>query len=160
MKGDFGESVANTLIGMWTQNGQLFETKAIGGKWPVIDIYAEAISSNGQRIFCFFQVKLTELGYTKREHKLKVQIHKDDLNKLANYNAPTYLIGVDYDEQNPTSCSAYIKVVRGNYQVGLSSIETTNVLNAANIIILKHEVESYWANLSPLISKSTYQTSF
>jgi len=44
MNGDFGESLANTLIGQWTSDGQLFETKAIGGKWPIIDIYAEISS--------------------------------------------------------------------------------------------------------------------
>jgi hypothetical protein len=159
-KGSFGESFANTLIGMWTRDGELFETVAVGEKWPVIDIYAETKTANGHKIFCFFQVKSTISGYTQRERKLKVQIDREHLNELANFNAPTYLIGVDYNKQNPILSAAYIKIIRGTYQTGISSMETTKVLNEDNLIILKSEVETFWSDLNPLNDKILYPTSF
>jgi len=161
MNGDFGESLANILIGQWTPNGQLFETVGIGGKWPTIDIYAEILSTTNQKMFCFFQVKSTELGYTKRGvRKLKVKAPKDKLNKLASFNAPTYLIGVDYNKNNPPLSTCYIKTIRGTYTNGISSMETTHQLNTTNLLLLKNEVEAFWTALNPLNSKSNYQTNF
>jgi len=161
MNGAFGESLANTLIGQWTQNGQLFETVAIGGTWPTIDIYAEMLSTTNQRMFCFFQVKSTELGYTKKGiRKLKVQAPQSKLNKLASFNAPTYLIGVDYNKVNPPLSACYIRTIRGNYTKGISSMEITYPLNPGNLILLKNEVEAFWTSLNPLNSKSNYLTNF
>lgn len=160
MNGDFGECLANIFLGQWTPNGQLFETVSIGGKWPTIDIYAEILSSNNQKMFCFFQIKSTELGYTKRGNNLKIQAPKDKLNKLANFNAPTYLIGVDYNKNNPPQSTCYIKTIRGNYRTGISSMATTNPLNPTSLLLLKNEVEDFWTALNPLTSKSTYITNF
>ena len=160
MTGDYGESFANTLIGQWTTSGQLFETVCIGGKWPTIDIYAEIQSVGNQRMFCFFQVKSTELGYTRRGNRLKVQASRDKLNKLSSYNAPTYLIGVDHNKQYPPRSNCYIKTIRGNYPNGITSMPTTHILNTQNLILLKNEVEAYWTTLNVLNSKSNYQTNF
>lgn len=160
MIGDFGESFANVLLGSQTEQGQLFETVQIGGKWPTIDIYAEISSENHQRMFCFFQIKSTERGYTVRDNKLKVQVPKDKLNKLSAFNAPTYLIGVEYNKTSPPLSQAYIKTVRGNYVNPLSSMETNFVVNAENLILLKQEVETFWNNTNAMNNKTNYQTSF
>ena len=123
--------------------------------------FAEMLSSTNQRMFCFFQVKSTELGYTKKgKKKLRVQVPKDQLNKLVNFNAPTYLIGVDYNKLNPPLSACYIKTVRGNYSKGISSMDITLPLNAANLVTLRNEVEAFWTALNLLILKSTYITSF
>lgn len=160
MRGDFAESFANTLIGQWTINGQIFETVAIGGKWPTIDIYAEISSPNDQKMFCFFQVKSTELGYTSRGHRLRVQTPLDKLNKLSKFNAPTYLIGVDYNMVNPPLSAAYIKTIRGTYTRGIASMETTFRLNTTNLQLLRDEVEAFWTTVDPLTEKELYVTFF
>ena len=159
MKGDFGESLANILLGQYTPQGQLFETIAIGGKWPTIDIYAEATSVNGGKIFCFFQVKSTEAGYTTRG-KLKVQATKKHLERLASFNAPTYLIGVDLNTTNPPLSVGFIKTIRGNQATGISSMDIAHPINGANLILLKNEIEAFWNALNPLNQKAIYQTNF
>jgi len=159
MKGDFGESLANILLGQNTPQGQLFETIAIGGKWPTIDIYAETTSINGGKIFCFFQVKSTEAGYTTKGN-LKVQAKKEHLERLSAFNAPTYLIGVDLNTINPPLSTGYIKTIRGNQTKGISSIDITYPINGANLILLKAEIEAFWNVLNPSNQKNIYHTNF
>lgn len=159
MKGDFGESLANILLGQHTAQGQLFETVAIGGKWPTIDIYAETSTANGDKIFCFFQVKSTVLGYTNTG-KLKVQSKRRHLQRLASFNAPTYLIGVDLNTTNPPLSNAFIKTIRGNQTAGIASMDVTYPINGANLILLKTEVQAFWTALNPLNQKNNYVTNF
>jgi hypothetical protein len=159
MKGDFGESLANVLLGQSTAAGQLFETVSIGGKWPTIDIYAEITSANNEKKFCFFQVKSTEMGYTTTG-KLKVQAKKKHLVRLSSFCAPTYLIGVEYNIANPPQSLAYIKTIRGVQAKGISSMEVTHPINSANLILLKNEVEAFWAALNPQAEKNHYLTNF
>jgi len=160
-KGDFGEHLAAMLLSQWTVQGQLFDIVMIGGKWPTIDVYAEISSAGNQKMVCFFQVKSTELGYTKHTHRrLKIQVPKDKVNKLSAYSAPTYLIGVDYKRLNWPTSVAYIKTIRGSYLHGISSMETTNVVNPANLILLKNEVEAFWQAINPSAQKNIYLTNF
>lgn len=159
MKGDFGESLANILLGQYTPQGQIFETIAIGGKWPTIDIYAETTSANGGKIFCFFQVKSTEAGYTQNG-RLKVQAKKKHLVRLAAFNAPTYLIGVDLNTTNPPLSNGYIKTIRGIQNQGISNMTVAHPINGANLILLKNEVEAFWNALNLPNQKNNYQTNF
>lgn len=159
MKGDFGESLANILLGQLTEEGQLFETISIGGKWPTIDIYAETTAESGKRIFCFFQVKSTEAGYTKTG-KLKVQVKKKHLERLTAFNAPTYLIGVDLNKTNPPLSIGYIKTIRGSYTKGISSMSILHTVNSSNLILLKNEVQAFWRGVDIDNQKVIYQTRF
>lgn len=159
MKGDFGESLANILLGQFTPQGQLFDTVVIGGKWPTIDIYAETTAANGETIFCFVQVKSTILGYTAKG-KLRVQAKKKHLIRLANFNAPTYLVGIDLNTTNPPLSTGYIKTIRANPSTGISSMDVNHPINGASLILLKTEVEAFWNALNPLNQKSTYLTNF
>lgn len=159
MKGDFGESLANILLGQYTPQGQIFETIAIGGKWPTIDIYAETTSVNGGKIFCFFQVKSTEAGFTTKG-RLKVQAKKHHLERLAAFSAPTYLIGVDLNTANPPLSRGFIKIIRGNQAAGITSMDVSHPINGANLILLKTEIESFWNALNPLNQKNNYLTNF
>lgn len=159
MNGNFGESLANILLGQQTANGQLFETVLIGGNWPTIDIYAEITSIHNQKMFCFFQVKSTELGYNAAG-RLRVQANRNKLNHLASFNAPTYLIGVELNTTNPPLSIGYIKTIRGPQARGISSMEITAPINSANLILLKEEVEAFWTTLDPLAHKNHYITNF
>lgn len=160
MTGDLGESLANVFLSRKTAEGNLFRTTMIGGKWPTIDIYAEIISNNDSLKFCFFQIKTTDLGYTVREHKLRIQVDKDDLNKLSRFNAPTYLIGIDHNEAEPFRSKAYLATIRGKYDNPLPSLPTTFELTEDNLILLKNEVVSFWDSVNTIEKKMIYQTNF
>lgn len=158
MIGDFGESLANVLLGQNTTQGQLFETVMIGGKWPTIDIYAETAGPNGV-VFCFFQVKSTVQGFTQ-SGRLKVQAKLKHLQRLAGYPAPTYLIGVNLNQNQPPLSDAYIKTIRGPQTLPISSMDITHPVHGANLILLKNEVVNFWNTVNPSAQKNIYVTNF
>lgn len=158
--GDLSEYLATVFLSRKTNLGYLFKTVLIAGKWPSIDIYAEIIGNNSPKNYCFVQVKSTIQGYTVRENKLKVQISKDKLNKLANFNGPSYLIGIDYQENDPFKSKAYISAIRGTYNNGLSSMPTDNELDENNLIRLHNEIETFWNNTNTFQSKNNNNSIF
>lgn len=160
MTGEIGESLANVFLSRRTSQGHLFRTAMIGGKWPTIDIYAEVISNNPEKMFCFFQIKATELGYTQRQHKLRISVDLQDLIRLSNFSAPTYIIGIDHNPAQPFLSNAYIGTIRGNYTRRLSSLPTPYALNDANLVALRAEVIAYWTALNPTATKTNYLTNF
>ena len=158
--GEISELLASIFLSRKTGQGYLFKTVLIGGKYPSIDLYAEILGDNSPKNHCFFQVKSTIQGYTKRENKLLVQIPKDKLNRLANFNAPTYLIGIDYQENDPFSSIAYIAAIRGEYSRGLPSMPTHHVLNEGNLIRLKDEIEAFWRGTNTFGNKNRINSIF
>jgi len=161
MTGNIGESIANFLLSQKTRQGELFRTRVIGENWPTIDIYAELITNLSQTMFAFFQIKTTELGYTKRNpRRLRVAVELSQLKRLANYNAPSYIIGVDYQSNNIIQSRAYIGTVRGSYNNPLSSFSTINELNEKNLISLWEEIQNFWISNNSLNLKSSYYTNF
>lgn len=160
MTGDLGESLANVFLSRRTPEGHLFRTKMVGGKWPSIDIYAEILSSANPVMFCFFQVKTTSRGYTKRERDLKINMDVRSLFKFSSYCAPSYLIGIDHDPLHPLHSKAFIATIRGNQTKSLSSLPTIYPLNEQNLIALRDEIVAFWNNLNPLKNKENYLTNF
>lgn len=160
MTGDLGESLASVFLSRKTSQGNLFRTTMIGGKWPTIDIYAEIISNTASRMFCFFQVKTTDQGYTKKKKNLKVGIDLDDLIKLSQYHAPSYLIGIDHNPTEPFKSKPYIAAIRGNYSKRISSLPTAFELTEANLILLRDEVVGFWNSANANTIKTTYLSNF
>ncbi|WP_422083767.1 hypothetical protein [Ulvibacterium sp.] len=158
--GELSEYLATVFLSRKTHQGYLFRTVLIAGKWPSIDIYAEIIGTNSPKNYCFIQVKSTVLGYTAREKKLKVKIPKSKLNKLANFNGPSYLIGIDYIESNPFKSKAYISAIRGTYSNGLSSMPTDNLLDENNLVQLRDEVENFWNGTNTFNNKNNTASIF
>lgn len=152
--------MANVFLSRKTSQGYLFRTTVIGGKWPTVDIYAEVISAEKPRMFCFFQIKTTSRGYTKKEGNLKINVELDDLIQLSQYCAPSYLIGIDHNADQPLHSQAFIATVRGNQVKRLSSLPTTYPLSELNLISLKNEVTAFWQRLNPLLNKGNYLTNF
>ena len=111
-------------------------------------------------MFCFFQIKATDQGYTKKKNKLKVQIDKKHLDKLSQYNAPSYLIGIDHDESEPFKSKAYIATIRGAHTKGLSSMKTIHELTPDNLILLRNEIENFWTGVNTIVNKLNYVTNF
>ncbi len=158
--GALSELLAAISLTRNTSQGYLFRTVLIAGKWPAIDIYAEVIGDSVPKNYCFIQVKSTTLGYTARDNKLRIQIPKTKLNKLAEFNGPSYLIGIDYVESNPFDSKAYISAIRGTYATGFSSMPTNNLLDESNLIRLKDEVETFWNGTNTFDKKNSTTSIF
>jgi len=83
-----------------------------------------------------------------------------DVIKLSEYNAPSYIIGIDHNADEPFQSKAYIGTIRGYYGNRISSLPTTYPLNDANLILLQNEVIAFWTALNPLRTKQNYLTNF
>ena len=160
MIGDLGENLLMVFLSRKTAQGHLFSPTLIGDKWPTIDLYAEVIGNYNSKMFCFFQVKTTDQGYTVQDKKLKIQVKLQDLVRLSKYNAPTYLIGIDHNETEPFKSKGYIATIRGPQTNRLSSLPTTYELTEANLVLLRDEVVSYWNSVNTMVRKPIYPSNF
>lgn len=155
--GDIGELLLSLFLSQKTRDGYLFNPLLIGGKWPTMDVYAEVTPDPG--MFCFFQVKTTTLGCT-RQGKLRIQIPQVKLERLAGYQAPSYLVGIDLKLDNLFLSKAYITAVRGTYTGGMNGLPTKHELHEENMIRLKNEVVDFWRGSNLLSAKSVYLSAF
>ena len=158
MKGDYGESIANMFLGMPIPSGEFaFRTVKIGGTWPTIDIFAETLTESGQVCGAVFQVKTTEKPWSD---SLSISISKRNLNRLAAYRMPTYLVGIAFNRENPTTSRAFVEAVYGTYERSKSKISTSHPLNPASLGQLKLEVLNFWSKLDIDTLKREYQSKF
>lgn len=156
--GNFGESLASVLLEVPMQNGPLFRIEKIGGNWPTIDVYAE-VEDNQKTYLALFQIKSTETPLTINK-KLRISVSRSKLQALSNYQAPTYIIGVEYDSNNPPTSNAYIKGVYGQQTSGIGTIDTTHLLNNASLLALKDEIVNFWNGLRVSSYKGRFRTRF
>jgi len=153
--GELGEALFTVIISRETSRGFLFRPKFLGDKWPVSDAYVELIHWDGTMRYFFCQIKTTTQGYTQRERKLKIQVPKEKLIKLANYPAPTYVIGVDVHSE-----TGYIQAVTSSPSKGISSLSTNYPLNNENLNRLYDEVNDFWDNLEANRFKTNFVSNF
>lgn len=154
----FGESLATMLLTRYTRQGYLFRPLLIGGNWPTIDIYAEVIAEPG--MLCFLQVKATEQAVGKRNGLLPVAVSQQGLSRLAQFHAPSYVVGVAVDTQNSLASKAYLAAVGGEYATGWRGIPTTHELNEANLIRLRNDVVTFWNQTNTLAIKARHSSPF
>jgi len=80
------------------------------------------------------------MGYTRRERRLHVRVSGEELQRLARYHAPTYIVGID----EPTE-RGYIVSANGERTRGWASMTTAYPLEGEVLARLRDEVEEYWA---------------
>ncbi len=138
--GNRGEYIFAELITEKTDNGYLFNPAFLGEKWPAYDFYVELFKTD-KPMFCFFQVKSTSKGYTKKNNKLKANITKEDLTKLSNLPAPSYVIGIDEKDKKGFIISANGLTIKS-----INALPTKYPINEENIKKLWNEVKDFWEN--------------
>jgi hypothetical protein len=138
--GDRGEYIFTTLISEKTSSGYLFNPIFLGQKWPTSDFYVELFKTS-KPMFCFFQIKATSKGYTVKEQKLKINISKNNLEKLSKLPAPSYVIGI-----NEITKKGYIISVNGDNIKAINNLPTTYPLNKTNLEKLWQEIKQFWNN--------------
>ncbi len=93
--GDRGQYIFGSLITKFhSESGPLFKCQFLGDKWPRVDFIVELLNVDGTTPYFFVQVKTSRLGYTIREHRLRISyMTKEKVLELAAYPAPTYIVG-------------------------------------------------------------------
>jgi hypothetical protein len=139
--GQRGEALFYVMITKY--NGHeipLFKPQFLGDKWPSVDFIVELTNHQAQMIPYFFvQVKTTRRGYTD-QNRLKLHVHKDNIQRLASFPAPTYLVGIDEIKE-----VGYIVSANGEYLKTVSNISTQFPLYRCKVQeMLWQEVKAFW----------------
>jgi hypothetical protein len=139
--GGRGESIFQVLITRkHPTRHYLFDLpRFLGEKKQTIDFLVELFHDESLVPFFFVQVKTTSEGYSIQEHRLKVQVTSTDMQRLAAYPVPTYIVGIDeVGEQG------YLISANGECSTGFSSICTNFPLTPEILALLWDEVTGFW----------------
>jgi hypothetical protein len=129
--------------------GVLFDfPRHLGEKKQTLDFFVELFSETGMTPFFLAQVKTTQAGYTPGG-QLKVGISARDMQRLASYPAPAYIVGID--EQNHRG---YIVSANGESTAGFSRMCTDHPMTPVVLAGLHREVEAFWASARPALDSA------
>lgn len=142
--GQIGEALFYVSITRFHgRNSPVFRPQFLGDKWPAVDFVVELMNYPGQITPYFFvQVKTTRQGYTKKKKRLKVKVPAKDMQKLASFPAPTYIVGIDENTEE-----GYLVSANGEYLKSVSSLSTRFPINKDIQDILWQEVKDFWEGL-------------
>ncbi len=135
------------------RNLPYFRPRFLGEKTQSIDCLVELVG-DGERIpFFFAQVKATRKGLTKtgQPPRLKVEVPREDVLRLARYPAPTYVVGIDEPKE-----VGYILAILAGMNTGLPSLPTNFPLNCDNLRLLWEEVRQFWETCDVAIRQSVF----
>ena len=160
--GENAENIVSLLLNRKLKS-ELFRVKFLGEKWPAVDFYVELVNNNG--FYFFVQVKSSTRGYFikggKKTH-LKVTVKKKSVMHNLEYNAPTYLIGLEYRRDDFFKSKAFIHCLSGNpaSAKSISKIAVTNSLNPTTLALLEKEVLRFWSTSNSISNKHSFVSKF
>lgn len=116
----------------------LFSLTHLGEKWPAVDYYVELTTVPGRRLFFFVQAKATASPSVGTH--LRISSTKDDVARLLEIPAPTYIVGV----HEPTK-RAFIRSVHDGVKLkAMTRIPVAYELTSRNLEVLHSEVVRFW----------------
>jgi hypothetical protein len=136
----------------WDRPDAFFDPTFLDAKFPTLDFYVELVGAPG-RYYFFAQVKTTEHGYAGQgnDKRLKVQVSRQDLDRLENFPAPTYIFGIDQRTWDAYLLSANEHMPR------LADFPTRFPLDQHNMQRLWDEVSAYWAARDMVLKNSYFR---
>jgi hypothetical protein len=91
--GKRGENIVELCLTDYANfSAPLFRPTHLGEKWPAVDFYVELTSVPGKSPFFFVQAKAT--AATNPSMSLRISSTKEDVARLLQIPAPTYILGV------------------------------------------------------------------
>lgn len=146
-KSDFvggrGEAIAFTRLTRICRADDLpyFWPHYLGEKCPAFDFLVELIDAGEKTPFFFVQVKSTRKEYTKTQTppRLRVEVSDTDVQRLAAFPAPTYVVGVHEKDER-----AFVVSVYGEMREAIPSITTGHELTCDTLKLLWDEVWEFW----------------
>lgn len=131
-----------------------FRPHFLGDKFIALDYMVELVDAGPITPYFFVQVKTTVQGYTKGSlatRRLKVQVSTDDMHRLVNYPAPTYIIGVDERDE-----MGYIVSANAGSPIRFSSLPTFFPLTCNTLARLWAEVRTFWEQRDMTLTGSAF----
>jgi len=147
-QGDLGETIFKLAI----SRDYVFRPRDLGEKWPVSDFYVE-LTTSVQKLYFIVQVKSSRRGYSNG--RLRITAPKAKINALKNYNAPTYLAGVDVSNER-----VYLVPVNKSLRQNISTLDTSFELTPGNLRLLARDVRNYWRGSNMQQYKRNYNHLF
>ena len=152
MIGKRGEAIVTARLTDFCGNPEpYFDVHPLGEKCPTFDYLVELLNAGDSVPYFLVQVKSTKRGFTKKTHRLLVQVVEEDVQRMVRCPLPTYLIGVD-----EPSGQAFVVSVHGNMRESIPSIPTFYPLNADNLRKLWDEVSAHWQKLDSRTKASAF----
>jgi hypothetical protein len=127
-----------------------FRPRFPGDKYPTFDYIVEVVDQPSY--FFFVQVKGTTLGYTVEEHRLRVQVTQDDIDRMVAYPAPTYVVGIDV---NAIGVGFLLSVNEPRDNV--ASLTTRFRIGCGVLEQLRDEVIAFWSSRNMTLSSSRFR---
>ncbi len=142
--GGRGETIASARLSEICRtdvNLPYFWPHFLGEKCETFDFFVKLVDVGDETPFFFVQVKTTRKGYTKRTRppRLRVEVSKRNVLRMASFPAPTYLIGVHEVEER-----AFIIAVTEVRSRSISSMTTAYELTNTTLRQLWEEVQEFW----------------
>ena len=126
-----------------------FRPYFLGDKYPTFDCIVHLVDHEGY--FIFAQVKGTAEGYTKKENKLLIHLSEPDVDRMVSSPIPAYFFGVDILKE----CGFVLSI--NERRDHISSMCTTNQLDASNLVRLYDEVRGYWSSRDMVLKDSIFR---
>ena len=135
-----GEAIFYVLLTEFHSDaGPIFRPQFLGDKWPTVDYVVELLGADPAVPFFFVQVKTTRAGYTKRDKRLKVSVTKADMERLASFPAPTYIVGIDERAE-----TGFLLSANGERLDRVASLPSDFPIDRTTRERLWNEVKAFW----------------
>ena len=151
--GERGEDLFKVIMTHYDTVGGVSQARFrpcfLGDKWPLVDFFVEVVGAGAETPFFLAQVKATRSGYTSTG-RLKIEVSASDIQRLAAYPAPTYIIGIDETRTTDLENAGFILSANGETRRGIGSLITSYPINADNRALLWQEVRDYWLSVAAI----------
>ncbi len=113
----------------------------LGEKCETFDFLVELVDASERTPFFFAQVKATYKEFTRSlsPPRLRVEVSEKDVRRMIAYPAPTYVIGVQADEER-----SFVISIHGPMSEAIWSITTAHELTCETLRRLWDEVREFW----------------
>jgi hypothetical protein len=132
------------------RNDPWFRPRFLGDKFPTFDYIVEVVDHPAY--YFFGQVKGTMQGYTARGHRLRVQVRRDDIDRMVAFPAPTYVVRIDVNEIG-VGFLLSVNEPREN----VASLTTRFRIDRGVLEQLRDEVVSYWSSRDMTLTGSLFR---
>ena len=149
--GERGEWLFSLLMtDLCGRDDPFFRPRFLGGKYPTFDYIVEVVDQPSY--FFFVQVKGTTLGYTVEEHRLRVQVTQDDIDRMVACPAPSYVVGIDV---NAIGVGFLLSV--NEPRDNLASLTTRFKIDCGVLEQLRDEVMAFWSSRNMTLTGSRFR---
>jgi hypothetical protein len=148
-----GESIFTVLITKWCDGHPWFVDTFLGEKHETTDFMVDLIEPTAGHAHFYVQVKSTRARYKGAglDRRLDVTVTREDVEKLKQIHAPTYVAGIDIDRV----CGYIVGVTQASTS-GIYGIPVRHSLNCRTLKALWKEVDEYWKAKTILAQESKF----